>query len=80
MPRALLGLSQQNKPEAVTGGRFVCLYAFVPPIGAPLTERRQKRAFNPQLQADNSVMIQACGVGAESQHVHGAGPLLSWQG
>lgn len=80
MPWALLGLSQQNKPEAVTGGRFVCLYAFVPPISAPLTERRQKRAFNPQLQADNSVMIQACGVGAESQHVHGAGPLLSWQG
>lgn len=80
MPRALLGLSQQNKPEAVTGGRFVCLYVFVPPIGAPLTERRQKRAFNSQLQADNSVMIQACGVGAESQHVHGAGPLLSWQG
>lgn len=80
MPRALLGLSQQNKPEAVTGGRFVCLYAFVPPIGAPLTERRQKRAFNPQLQADTSVMIQACGVGAESQHVHGAGPLLPWQG
>lgn len=80
MPRALLGLSQQNKPEVVTGGHFVCLYAFVPPIGAPLTERREKRAFDPQLQADNSVIMQACGVGAECQRVHGAGPLLSWQG